>query len=189
MLMGAVVSVAVRALSDPRVAVVYAGIVLGIALLRSAYGALRTRSAGFLLFATYGFIHLGLLIPARLHSIATIGRTHWGTRGMHRTAESTDPRPTRVLEARPAATVPAQRTSSSTVMFVEDTRAAKNVIIEPGATSLPADILPSLERGPLGRWRPVKTAASTVVMVPHQRTSTPRAEIDWSPRAVPELAV
>src|SRR3954471_2645355 len=104
MLIAAIVSVGVRAVSEPMVAAEYAAIVLGIALARCAYGVLRTRSLRFLLFTMYGFIHVGLLLPARLHAIATMGRTHWGTRGMQRTAETVvDTGPVQVLQAKPAA--------------------------------------------------------------------------------------
>jgi hyaluronan synthase/N-acetylglucosaminyltransferase len=58
----------------------YAVMLVGIALLRSAYGVYRTRDLGFLLFVAYGFLHVFLLIPTRLYALATIRRTHWGTR-------------------------------------------------------------------------------------------------------------
>src|SRR4051794_2536064 len=177
MLIAAIVSVGVRAVSDPMVAGEYAAIVLGIALARCAYGVLRTRSLRFLLFTMYGFIHVGLLLPARLHAIATIGRTHWGTRGMQRTAETVvDTGPVQVLQAKPAARVPQPR-GQSTVMIVEDTRAMQPMT-EPGLMA--QNVLPSLVRDPLGRWRPARTKPSTVMFVPEQkrRTST-AAAIDW----------
>jgi hyaluronan synthase/N-acetylglucosaminyltransferase len=58
----------------------YVGMVVGIAVLRALYGVIRTRDIGFLLFVVYGFLHVFLLIPTRLYALATIGRTHWGTR-------------------------------------------------------------------------------------------------------------
>jgi hyaluronan synthase len=180
MLVGALVTVGLRAASDPKIGLVYAGIVLGIAVLRSSYGALRTRSPRFLLFAAYGFIHVGLLIPARLHAIATMGRTHWGTRGMSRASTPADTQPATVLQAKPAMPLPTQRTHTSTVMTVEDTRAARTTI-EPGVEPMPRDVLPALERGFNGRWRPVRSVQSTVVMVPLPRTSSSSdAAIDWT---------
>jgi hyaluronan synthase/N-acetylglucosaminyltransferase len=65
---------------DPSHVVRYIGMVVGIALLRAAYGVVRTRDLGFFLFVVYGFLHVFVLIPTRLYALATIGRTHWGTR-------------------------------------------------------------------------------------------------------------
>lgn len=59
----------------------YLAMIAAIGLLRASYGLFRTRSPGFLSFMVYGFIHVGLLIPARLYALATIRRGHWGTRG------------------------------------------------------------------------------------------------------------
>jgi hyaluronan synthase len=58
----------------------YGLVIAGIALLRSAYGMVRTRDPGFLLFVVYGFLHLFLLIPVRFYALATLNRTDWGTR-------------------------------------------------------------------------------------------------------------
>jgi hypothetical protein len=99
----------------------YVAIVAGVTLLRCAYGAVRTCNLGFLLFTFYGFIHVLVLLPVRLYAIATIGRTHWGTRGMHRTPAA-EPEPARVLRAMVVAQLPRQHTS--TVMTVGDTRVA-----------------------------------------------------------------
>jgi hypothetical protein len=41
-------------------------------------------------------------------------------------------------------------------------------------------VLPALERGFNGRWRPVRSSASTVVIVPQQRAMSTEAEIDWT---------
>lgn len=60
----------------------YLGVLVGIALLRALYGVFRTRDAGFLLFVVYGFVHVFVLIPTRLFALATIKRTHWGTRSL-----------------------------------------------------------------------------------------------------------
>jgi hyaluronan synthase len=184
MLLGALASVAWRAVSDPAVAAVYAAIVVGIALLRCSYGVFRTRNLRFLLFTAYGFIHVGLLLPVRLFALSTMGRTHWGTRGMHKTEQATQPGPpAQVLHARPLAQLPQQRTHTSTVMTVSDTRSARNVDAAepaPGAAPLVKDLLPSLERGPLGSWRPKRSAASTVVVVPRQRAVAATADIDWA---------
>jgi hyaluronan synthase len=59
----------------------YVVLIVGIALLRSMYGLLRTRQLGFLLFVSYGFIHVLLLLPCRLYALATLRRIGWGTRG------------------------------------------------------------------------------------------------------------
>jgi hyaluronan synthase/N-acetylglucosaminyltransferase len=58
----------------------YVGVLVGIALLRAAYGVVRTRDVGFFLFVGYGFMHVLLLIPVRFYALATLRRTHWGTR-------------------------------------------------------------------------------------------------------------
>lgn len=58
----------------------YFVVLVGIALLRAGYGVWRTRDIGFSLFLVYGVLHVFVLIPTRLYSLATIGRTHWGTR-------------------------------------------------------------------------------------------------------------
>ena len=179
MLIGALSSVVWRSLSDPAVAAVYVAIVAGIALLRCSYGVLRTRNLRFLLFTAYGFIHVGVLLPVRLYALSTMGRTHWGTRGMHRTAPAAPRPPTQVLQARPQ--LPQQRTHSATVMTVTDTRSVRNTV-EEVAAAVPApiakNVLPSLERGRTGRWRPM--AASTVVIVPRPRMTTEAADIDWA---------
>ena len=53
---------------------------MAIALLRSAYGLMRTRESSFLVFMFYGFVHVLLLIPVRLYALATLRRNHWGSR-------------------------------------------------------------------------------------------------------------
>jgi hyaluronan synthase/N-acetylglucosaminyltransferase len=58
----------------------YLGILVAIGLIRASYGLWRTRELGFLSFAVYGFMHVGLLIPTRLYALATIRKGHWGTR-------------------------------------------------------------------------------------------------------------
>jgi hyaluronan synthase len=72
---------AYSAFVDPAALWRYAAIVAGVGFVRALYGLLRTHSKGFLLFTLYGFIHVFLLIPVRLYALATIGRSHWGTRG------------------------------------------------------------------------------------------------------------
>jgi hyaluronan synthase len=58
----------------------YIAVLVGIALLRAAYGIYRTRNFGFLLFVLYGFMHVLVLIPTRLYALITINRIKWGTR-------------------------------------------------------------------------------------------------------------
>lgn len=62
----------------------YILIVALIGLLRSLYGAVATRRPSFFVFAVYGFVNVGLLIPTRCYAMLTINRTHWGTRGKRR---------------------------------------------------------------------------------------------------------
>jgi hyaluronan synthase len=179
MLIGAVVSVAVRSLSAPRVAATYGLIVLGIALLRASYGAVRTRRIGFFLFSAYGFIHVALLLPVRMYALGTLGRTHWGTRGMHGPVDAPDA-PAQVLKAQPLEDVPRQRTGGATVVTVGDTRAARTAVPPDEPVPVLRDLLPTLERGPLGRWRPARSA-STVVMVPRQVTAGRAPDLTWAP--------
>ncbi len=81
MLITAVGSVVYNAITvSPDHLLTYGGVVLGIAVLRSTYGLVRTRDAGFLLFSVYGFVHVFLLIPTRLYALSTMRRTHWGSR-------------------------------------------------------------------------------------------------------------
>jgi hypothetical protein len=168
-----------RAVAEPRVALQYAGIVLGIAAARCAYGVARTRSLRFLLFIAYGFIHVTLLLPARLHALATLWRTHWGTRGMHRTnAADGVPEPIRVLQAQLPVRIPRPRASvDGTTVTVADTRAARTAVETFPSTR--QHVLPVLERGAFGRWRPAR-GRSTVVVVPRQRTGSSDEPIDWA---------
>jgi hyaluronan synthase len=53
---------------------------IGIAVVRAAYGYGRTHDKNFLIFIFYGFIHVFLLIPTRFYALLTIRRTGWGTR-------------------------------------------------------------------------------------------------------------
>jgi hypothetical protein len=68
----------------------YLGTILAIGLLRSLYGAARTRDPGFTSFAVYGLVHMLLLKPISLYSLATLGTTHWGTRDTEPEAASDD---------------------------------------------------------------------------------------------------
>jgi len=58
----------------------YVIILVGVALLRTMYGYLRTKDKSLLLFPMYSFLHIFLLVPMRIYSIFTINRNHWGTR-------------------------------------------------------------------------------------------------------------
>lgn len=81
MLLGALTAMTYQAIFvDLKMLWLYLGILVTIGLIRASYGLWRTREPGFLSFAVYGFIHVGLLIPTRLYALATIRRGHWGTR-------------------------------------------------------------------------------------------------------------
>jgi hyaluronan synthase len=81
LLVAALALTAVQGWSDgPVVVVKYLAALMGIAVLRASYGVYRTRDPGFLLFVVYGFLHVLVLIPVRFYSLATMRRTHWGTR-------------------------------------------------------------------------------------------------------------
>lgn len=62
----------------------YIAIIALVGLARSLYGLISTRQWGFLLFALYGYLNMLLLVPTRLYALATLNRTHWGTRGKTR---------------------------------------------------------------------------------------------------------
>ena len=80
-LLGALGLTVYSAFADPSTLWRYGAVIAAIGLVRSVYGVLRTRSAGFLLFVVYGFLHVTLLIPTRLYALSTLKRSHWGTRG------------------------------------------------------------------------------------------------------------
>jgi hyaluronan synthase len=81
MLLGALGTIAYQAVAiDTAHLWWYLAILLAIGLLRSLNGLARTRDLGFLTFVIYGLIHVTLLIPVRLYSLATMRRVHWGTR-------------------------------------------------------------------------------------------------------------
>jgi cellulose synthase/poly-beta-1,6-N-acetylglucosamine synthase-like glycosyltransferase len=65
----------------PLVVAKYLAVLMGIAVVRASYGVYRTRDPGFLLFVVYGFLHVLVLLPVRFYALATLRRTHWGTRG------------------------------------------------------------------------------------------------------------
>lgn len=67
-------------LFGPHIFVRYIFTLIGIALVRAAYGLYRTHDRGFLLFVLYGFIHVILLIPTRFYALCTMRQTGWGTR-------------------------------------------------------------------------------------------------------------
>jgi hyaluronan synthase len=163
MLLGALLTVGLRAVSSPGVIGTYALVVLGVALLRSAYGAVRTRSPQFLLFAAYGFVHVLLLLPARIYALCTIGRTHWGTRGM--TSTSTAGTADLRIDVLQPIVLPSQR-RSSTEMATADSGCRS-----PADAGQIADILPALHRSRLGRHRAVDLAGPPWTL-PRQRTAS-----------------
>jgi cellulose synthase/poly-beta-1,6-N-acetylglucosamine synthase-like glycosyltransferase len=81
MLITALVAVAYQSVAvDADVLWHWAAVLVGIALLRSAYGLARTGQRSFLVFVLYGFVHVTLLIPVRLYALGTLHRNHWGSR-------------------------------------------------------------------------------------------------------------
>lgn len=82
LLVGALALTAVQGVEQGTGVVVrYLAVLMAIALVRASYGVARTRDPGFLLFVVYGFLHVLVLIPVRFYALATLRRTHWGTRG------------------------------------------------------------------------------------------------------------
>jgi hyaluronan synthase/N-acetylglucosaminyltransferase len=62
--------------------VLYLASIVGIAFVRSLYGAIARRRVSYLLFVLYGPIYVTVLMPVRWYALITLllGRTHWGTR-------------------------------------------------------------------------------------------------------------
>ena len=58
----------------------YISVLVGIALLRASYAFIRTKDKLFFLFPLYAFLHVFLLIPVRMISLARLKSTGWGTR-------------------------------------------------------------------------------------------------------------
>jgi len=58
----------------------YVLFLIGVAVIRSIYGILRTKDLGFLTFVAYGFIYIFVLLPVSLYSLSTIREMKWGTR-------------------------------------------------------------------------------------------------------------
>jgi len=54
---------------------------LGIGLIKSLYGAIKTKNAGFMYFMLYSFVYFLMIIPAKIAAIVTLWDTRWGTRG------------------------------------------------------------------------------------------------------------
>jgi hypothetical protein len=81
-LLAALAGILLRARHDWTVLAAYLAVIAVVGVLRSIYGLASTRRPGFLLFAVYGYLNLFLLIPTRIYALCTLGRTHWGTRGM-----------------------------------------------------------------------------------------------------------
>jgi hyaluronan synthase len=58
----------------------YLTMIVVMALVHCLYGVCRTRSAVFLLFVLYGFLHAALLIPVRVRALSSLTDNRWGTR-------------------------------------------------------------------------------------------------------------
>jgi len=58
----------------------YIVMVFGISVLRASYSFLRSRDNNLLLFPIYSFLHIFMLIPARIYAILTLKKAGWGTR-------------------------------------------------------------------------------------------------------------
>jgi hyaluronan synthase/N-acetylglucosaminyltransferase len=84
LLIAALVSTAVIAATGggPRTIVLYLLSIVVVGLIRSLYGTFMRRQLSYLLFFTYGFIYVCVLIPVRFYALVTLflGYTQWGTR-------------------------------------------------------------------------------------------------------------
>lgn len=54
---------------------------VGIGILKGLYGAIWTRNPEFLLYGSYGYLFLFLLLPARLYGMLSLKDISWGTSG------------------------------------------------------------------------------------------------------------
>jgi hyaluronan synthase/N-acetylglucosaminyltransferase len=80
LLLGALALMVLRTVYiEPNAAWKYGLILFGIGLVRSLYGAVRTRRLGFFGFVGYGVVHLWLIL-CRLTALFTLRRQHWGSR-------------------------------------------------------------------------------------------------------------
>jgi hyaluronan synthase len=52
-----------------------------MSLARSAYGAIKTRDAKFLMYNLYSYVYFFVIIPAKLMALMTMWDISWGTRG------------------------------------------------------------------------------------------------------------
>jgi hyaluronan synthase len=58
---------------------------LGVGLIKSLYGAIKTKKVGFMYFMLYSFVYFLVIIPAKIAAIVTVWDTRWGTRGKNST--------------------------------------------------------------------------------------------------------
>ena len=58
----------------------YLSVLIAVAWIRGLYALFRAGELRFLSFPLYAFLHIFILIPIRFYSIATLNKTHWGTR-------------------------------------------------------------------------------------------------------------
>jgi chitooligosaccharide synthase NodC len=82
-------SLAIAAADNPFHLVHYAAMIAVMAVVRCSYAIYRTRRLSFLLFVTYGFLHLTLLIPTRIRALLTLSDNRWGTRTSVQHTQST----------------------------------------------------------------------------------------------------
>lgn len=80
LLVGGLVSTAVRSVEHPAHLLTYVATLSLTAVAHCLYAMWRTRDPRFLLFVLYGFLHVALLVPVRLRALATLTDSSWGTR-------------------------------------------------------------------------------------------------------------
>ncbi len=61
----------------------------GLALLHCCYGARRTSSLAFFMFAFHGLINISMILPLKVYALCTLGNTNWGSRVIPAALEDT----------------------------------------------------------------------------------------------------
>lgn len=54
---------------------------LGMSIIKSVYGCIKTKDASFLFFYLYSFVYFFMIIPSKIIALVTVWNTKWGTRG------------------------------------------------------------------------------------------------------------
>lgn len=56
-------------------------VTVGIGIIKSLYGVIKTKNPGFLFFYLYSFVYFFTIIPSKISALVTLWDMNWGTRG------------------------------------------------------------------------------------------------------------